>query len=218
MGVDLLSMVVALALLWMPRSWMRAGTKLGPRRKPQRLAHSWTHAPQDGTVLTFGHEFTKFRNYLDWFRTAVGTALLVGTSSLPPILGSARALRWSEREVLGLRAAILAGGLLIQVVRWERHRFALAAPTFYLGGVLCGLPMPVAGLCAFAVAWALVPVVPHSQGFLTVLAVVYAAVGLFLVGLNPLVVLGAALCFLPVLLSLLCRRPLMVFSRRPGSR
>ncbi len=210
-----LPLVSALALLWMPRAWMRAGPRLVRRKKGQRLAHSWTHAPQDGTVLSFGHEFTKVRNYLDAGRALVGMWLLLGSSLLPPAFTvGAPAVPGAARQVLGAQAGVLLVGLLIQCVRFEGRGLALAAPVFYLAGILCGLQVPLAGLAAFAVAWALVPVVPFTPGFLTVMGLVFAVVGVFLGGLSPLILFGASLCLAPVVLSLLSRRPLMVFSRR----
>lgn len=215
MQIHWLLLAATIALLWMPRSWMRWGPRLGRQRKGQRLAHSWTHAPQDGTVLSFGHEFTKVRNYLDAGRSFVATMLLVGANGMPAAVAVASPLApGAARQVLLAQMAVLLGGLLIQCVRFERRRLALAAPVFYLAGVLCGLQLPLAGLAAFAVSWALVPVVPYTLGFLTVMGVVFAAVGVFLTGVGLLTGAGAGLCLVPVLISLLSRRPLMVFSRR----
>jgi hypothetical protein len=58
----------------------------------------------------------------------------------------------------------------------------------------------------------------NPGGFLSVYALVLGAFGAFFIGpTNQLVVAAVVFCFLPVLLSLLAHRPLVLFTRK-GTR
>ncbi len=218
MSVNLPLFLLALALLWLPRPWLRRGATFWRGRRRHAVAHSWTHAPADGTTLSFRHEFTKTRNYLDLFRAAIGAMALVGsngfTAALTAAPGSSAAI---QHQVLFVRIGVLLAGMLIQCVRWDHGRLALSAPIFYLAGMTMGLQGPMPGACAFAIAWAVVPVVPFAPGFLTLHALVFGAIGTFLGGVNVITLAGVGICLVPVLLSLLTRRPLLIYSRRPAS-
>jgi hypothetical protein len=66
--------------------------------------------------------------------------------------------------------------------------------------------------------WTVNPMLKNPQGFLSVYAVLMGVFGLFFLRLsNKLPLFAFVLCFLPVLLSLLAQRPLVLFSRR-GTR
>lgn len=211
--VDLGRFVVALMLLWLPRGWLRAGPGIGRRRR-HLPAHSWTHAPQDGTVLSARHAFSKLRNYLDLVRGAVGTFAIVGGYGIR----SAAILKHNGAvQPFAIPLAVLTIAILTQSIRRDRRGFALSAPVFFVAGMMLAAPPALPGLCAFALAWALVPVLPNAVGFMTIQVMVFSLVGAVLGGLNPSVISIAVASFLPVVLSLLMRRPLMVLSPRTRS-
>lgn len=207
-------LLLALGLLWLPRSWMRRGPALW-RSKHRSGGKPWTAPAQDGQSLAFRRELTNARNYFDLVRGFVGALALLGGLGVEPALAAGVGAPHSvAMQVLELRVAVLFIGLLVQTVRYERSRFSLAAPVFYVAGVTTILSGPTAGLSAFAIAWAVSGIVPNAQGFLSVQAFVLGLFGVWLNGIVIPTILGVVFCFTPVLLSMLLRRPLVVFSRR----
>lgn len=214
MSANLPMLIVAAALLWMPRGWMRRGFTFRRSRGRSRTSASNTSSLNTES-LSFGREFTKARNYYDFMRAFAGALVLVGGSgplaSLQPALGASTDV---TTMVLVVQAAVLLIGVLAQTLRYERGRWSLTAPVFYLAGLLLILCTPWPGLCGFVMAWLLCGVVPNAQGFLSIQAIVSAIVAFALYGLNMLAVLGFVLSVLPILLGLMMNRPLIVFSRR----
>jgi hypothetical protein len=205
--------LAAVALLWLPRGLLRVGPSVW-RRRHRSAAHSWTHAPQDGTVLSAGHEFVKPRNYIDLARGAAGTLALAGGYGIAPAFQVPDGGGISPLLVL---LAVIVVAVAAQTIRRERRGLSLNAPVFFVAGVMLALPPALPGLCAFALAWALVPIMPNTQGFMSVQTVVFVALAIFLAGLAPLTIAAAVGCFLPVFLSLTLRRPLMILSPRARS-
>src|SRR3954462_1982299 len=74
--IDWPYLLVATAVLWFPRQWLRSGARvLKKRRKPdgalERLAGIGARDPDDKSVQP-GREFANFRNYIDFFRALAG--------------------------------------------------------------------------------------------------------------------------------------------------
>lgn len=216
MTVDYLLFVPALVLLLMPRSWMRVGGSLWKSRRRHRGVSRGLDS-LNGSTLAVKREFAKARNYFDFFRAAISSAAIVGAFGFDPVIDVAPGAAHGARNLLLVQLAVLFGGVLLQTVRWERGRIGLAAPVFYLAGMTIALQTPIPGVCAFALAWMLTPIVPNAQGFLTLASMAFVGVAIPLGGITLFTIVGAALLFLPVLLSLLARRPLVVFSRRAGT-
>lgn len=194
---------------------MRKGTAFGKQHARSKRG-SFQAPREDGVTLILKREFTKARNYFDLLRAALAGLGLAGGYGFD---GAIRVKAGAENPtlVVALQVTILAIGLLTQLLRWERGRLALAAPVFYVAGVTIGFCSPIAGICAFAIAWALTTVIANAQGFLTVEAIVLAGVGYVTDGLTLQLLAAVGLCFLPVVLSLLAKRPLTVFARRASS-
>ena len=214
MTVDLPLLLVALVLLWFPRQWMRVGLSFGGRQRRHTSAkESWKREPGDPR-LSF-EEFGKVRNYFDLLRGLAGGLALVGSHWIAPALAPA-AGGGGGKLVLAVQVGALLIGLLIQVVRKERGRFSLYSPIFYLAGVsfcLCG-HWPA--LFGFILVWAFSPMFGNSEAFLTVYAGVLLVFG-YVFGETSILlsIAAAALVFLPVLMALLFRKPLVVFTRKP---
>jgi hypothetical protein len=215
MTVNLPILTVALALLWIPRSWLRRGSTVLRSRHRSPRRSSWANPPKDGSSVGFGREFTKSRNYVDIARAWLGAVALVGGAGFDAALRVAQnAPASTAHRIFALQAAALLIGVLIQTVRYERNRLSLTAPIFYLAGISFALFTPFVGLCGFIIAWVLNPVAPSAQAFLIVQACIATAAGYFLNGITLLALLGFTLGIIPVVLSLLARRPLVVFSPR----
>ena len=221
MTIDYTLLLLALGLLYFPHPWLRWG-KPGAVKSEHRSRHgdsndfdpSQRRETGDPAVI-LKDEFTKLRNYVDLFRAAAGSAVMVGTaytaSCFKVGIGAAPG---TGRWVLALQAALLIGAMLVQVIRWER-RLMLFAPIFFVSGLtfgLCGLP--AAGF-AFALIWAFNVVLPNTAVFLGVQAVIMLVFGCIFGGMSNVLVFVAFLClFGPVLISLLTRRSLQTFIRR----
>ncbi len=225
MSIDYPLLLLALILLWFPRQWLRFGRaatrrlRWGKRVKSRRNAPTSVREPGD-TRLRAGEEFSKPRNYIDFFRALLGALLLVGNTSW----GVEAALTVAtDQELPGhegalidqLRMAVLLIAVLLQFVRYE-GRVTLYAPIFFLAGLglaLCGFN---AGAIALLIVWmmnASLPLTPAS--FLTVYGLLIFMLGLVFRGsADSYVLFMGAVCLLPVVVSLLARRSLAIFTKR----
>jgi len=223
--IDYPLLFLALILLWFPRQWLRFGRgvmrrwRWGKRAKGRRQNAGNVREPGD-TRLRANEEFAKPRNYIDFFRALLGALLLVGNSSWGVDASLTLA---TDRELLGheaalldrLRMAVMLIAVMIQFIRYE-GRVTLYAPIFYLGGLglaLCGFN---AGVIALLVAWTMnasIPLTPAS--YLTVYGLLIFMLGLVFRGMTDSYVLFVGtMCLLPVVVSLLARRSLAVFTKR----
>jgi hypothetical protein len=223
MTFNLFLLALGVVLLWFPRHWMRRGLALLKRRRrskgSERILEPWKDREPGDPQVNFRVEFTKFRNYCDLVRAAAGGLVICGGAGVVPgIILAANAPRSASYQALALKSAIVIVGVLIQAVRYEKYRLSFFPPIFFLAGLsvsLCGYP--AAGL-AFVMIWAVNPVLSNAQAFLTAYAVLLVGFGsMFLHPGHLMVMLAGGLAFLPVLLSLLARRPLVIFNSR-GSR
>ena len=219
MTVNLPFLLLAITLLWFPRQWLRLGSVFKRRRSAE--AHRagkepWNNREPGDPRVSFATEFSKFRNYVDLLRAAAGSLALAGGMGLAPCLGVADgAPRNMTYVVMGVRALILLVGLLVQTVRYEKRRFTFYPAIFFIAGLSVGLCDPRSAAFAFALVWSINAAFGNAQAFLTAYAVLIGVFGHFFSRLGDLSVIYAGfLCFLPVLLSLLANRPLVIFSRK----
>jgi hypothetical protein len=106
-------------------------------------------------------------------------------------------------------------GVLIQAVRVEKRRVTFYPPIFYLAGLSLSLCSPFGALFAFILIWAFNPMLRSASAFLTIYAALMVGFGMYFSGLgDKSTMLAGGLCFLPVLLSLLAQRPLVIFARK----
>jgi hypothetical protein len=225
MRANLPFLLIAVALLWFPRQWMRQGLAFWTRRKRRsaglvrREQEPWNTSEPGDPAVRFGAEFRKLRNYMDALRAAAGFTAIMGGFGLDASLTAAPgATALVNMEVQAAKLAILLIGLLVQTVRYERNRLLFFAPIFFLFGLSFGLCGAKGAAFGFAMVWAVNPSLKNPQAFLSVYALLVGIFGLFFLGFGnklPLAALG--FCFLPVLLSLLAQRPLVLFARR-GTR
>jgi hypothetical protein len=220
MTIDFYFFGFGLLLLWLPRHWMRRGVAFLRRRRrsaeSSRIIEPWHDREPGDPRLSFRVEFSKFRNYVDLMRGGAGSLILVGGMDLPAAISTVPgAPRSATSQVLTIRAVVFLIGLLIQTVRREKGRLSFYPPIFYLAGLSVGLCDIRGAAFAFALIWAVNSGLPNAQGFLTVYAILMVIFGHFFAWRSDI---GAAyagvVCFLPVLLSLLAKRPLTVFTRK----
>ncbi|MCX6942913.1 MAG: hypothetical protein NTX09_19665 [Verrucomicrobia bacterium] len=220
--VDLPFLLVAVALLWFPRHWLRLGSVFKRRRSANAVRAAkepWNNREQGDPRVSLGAEFSKFRNYVDLLRAGAGSLALFGGLGITSCLGVAEgAPRNIGYAVIGLRALILLIGLLVQTVRFENNHLTFYPPIFYLAGLTVGLSGYRDAGFAFVLIWALSPVFGGALGLLTIYAALVVGFGyVFNGGVSLSSALAGFLCFLPALLSMLANRPLVVLSRK-GSK
>lgn len=218
MTVNVVQLLVALVLLWCPRQFLRLGVRVGPlRRRPKRQASD--RGPYDAGV-SLRHELGKLRNYIDFGRGALGSAVVFGTDYTSACIEAvAGAPAGSGRIVLVAKILILVIALAIQLVRLE-PRLKLFAPIFFLSGVsfgLCGIK--VAGF-AIVMIWAINLATLPPSGFLFLHGVVLMAFGSLFNGsrllstANRQTLIAAFLLAAPALVSWMAREQLVHFIKR----
>ncbi len=219
MTIDWFHFSFALLLLWLPRPVLRFGAQIFRRRRRSRNFKDTNPATtrQPGEMrVGFKNEFGKFRNYVDFLRGGIGTiALAGGLPGFAPAFGAGDDLPvLTVRLIWGATILILLIGLLIQSFRFEA-RVTLFAPIFYLAGMSVGMCGPVVAIFALLLVWTINLALPNPGSFLSVYALLMVAFAALFRGFDsdrPYVMAG--LCFLPVFLSLLIRRPLVLFSKK----
>ena len=231
MSVDYPFLVIAIALLWFPRQWLRLGAEFKNRptgKSRQTDNEPWNVREAGDPRISIKAEFSKFRNYVDLLRAAVGSLAFSSVLGLTPCLRispvTAVAVEGATPRnlayvVLLIRLAILFVGLVVQTVRFNRGKLTLYPPIFYLAGLTVGMCDPWTALFAFVLIWAVNGMFGGAQSFLTAYAVVIATFGYFMPTQGIiLVIMAAGFCFFPVLFSLAASRPLVIFSRKAAKR
>ncbi len=225
MIIDYPFLLLALLLLFFPRQWLRFGRaatrpwRRWRRRRGRQTDPAAIREPGD-IRLRAAEEFAKPRNYIDLLRAFVGALLLLGNAAWavePAVaLDPAAVMTGEEAGRLNVwRMVLLLAAVLIQFIRYE-GRLTLYAPIFFLAGLgfaLCGF---YAGLLAVLVAWIMNAALPLTPaGFLTAYSLLLFVLGLLFRGMTDLlVVFAAGVSLLPVLVSLLSRRSLAIFTKR----
>lgn len=226
MTVDIPLFLIGLLLLWFPRRWMRRGVAFLQRRKKSAESvrtEPWKNREPGDPRISFVAEFGKFRNYLDLLRAGTGGLMLWGGLGMPAAFALATgATRNETLRFMAVRAVLLLVGVLIQAIRYEKKHLSFYPPIFYLAGVSFALSDPRGAAFAFLLIWAINSALPNAQAFLSAYAAFVVVFGFFFSHrLDLSVIYAGVLCFLPVLLSLLANRQLMVFTRkaaRTGAR
>lgn len=208
-------LILGIALLWIPRQWLRRGLAFASRRRSKKNVEPWhTREPGDPGV-NFRTEFTKFRNYIDLLRAMAGGLVLMGGMGLTAAIAAQPGMeRAANPQLIGIRIGVLLVGLLLQTLRRERGHLSFYPPIFYLAGISVALCDPRGAAFAFILIWAINPGLPSAQGFLAVYAVLLGLFGTLFAGRGVMPVAAALLALLPVLLSLMARKPLTIMARR----
>lgn len=201
-------LLTGLALLLYPRQWMRFGKWWRKRRKERETADRFA---QDGAVdpsdksVRLGRELLAKRNYLDFFRALAGAFALWQFSFTYD-----SADKW---PVFGLKVALTLAAVLVQIVRW-RERITFFAAIFFFAGLSIGMGNYVSGSLAFLLTCTINPVIPNPRVFVSAYGLLLLPFNYFLGGDWNLVAVNSALILLGPLVSLLLKRPMVVFTRK----
>ena len=222
MRVNLPYLLLAVVLLWFPRQWMRLGIALWNRRRRRtegmirREEEPWHTSEPGDPAVDVRDEFGKIRNYVDLLRGAAGSLAIMGGWRIDPCITlSTEPTAFLLGEYLTVQIGILLLGLLAQTVRHEQNRLLFFAPIFFLAGLSIGLcGVTVAGF-SFVMIWAFNPMLKNPAIFLSIYALLIGLFArLFLGSVNSLSLVAAFFFFLPVLLSAMAQRPLVLFARK----
>lgn len=204
-----LFLAVALALLWFPRSMLRLGRWRKKRRKERetmvKFAQDGARMPDDKSVR-LGREFSAPRNYVDLLRAgAGGFALWEFSFTAGP----------DDRQlILLVKIAITLVAVLIQSVRF-RQQITFFAAIFFLFGLSLGMGNYVSGTLAFLLTCAINPLLPTPRLFVSAFALLLLPFNHFLgMGSMVLVAVNSMMLFVPVILSLLMHRPMVIFMKK----
>ncbi len=201
-------LLVGLLLLCYPRQWMRYGKWRRKRRKERETADRFA---QDGAVdpsdksVRLGRELRTLRNHLDFFRALVGTYALWEAS-----FTHAPADKWA---VFAVKAGLTLAAVVVQTTRW-RERITFFAAIFFFAGMSIGMGNYVSGSLAFLLVCTLNPVIPNPRVFVVAFGLLLLPFNYFLGGDRNLVVVNSAMILAMPLLSLLVKRPMVVFTRK----
>lgn len=222
MRVDLPYLLFALLLLWFPRQWMRLGKAFLNRQRTRsegmtrREEEPWHNSEPGDPAVSFRTEFGKIRNYIDLLRGAAGSLSILGGMGVESCITlPSEPTKVLKGEHFALEIAILIIGLVIQAVRNERGRYLFFPPIFFVAGLTLGLCGDKAAGFAFVMIWAVNPMLKNPSMFLTVYALLVGLFGLFFNGVEKYYwVVAMFLVFLPVLLSAMAQRPLVMLARK----
>ncbi len=222
MSINYTFLILATLLLWIPRPWLRIGRKaaraLGMARRQRKREYVRIRESGDNRV-NFTEEFSKARNYIDFFRAFVGGLILIGNedwgiSSCFQHSGD-MLVDTSDIFIFEIQIAIVAVAVVRQFVRFE-GRVTYYAPLFFVAGLAFGLCGFGAGFFAFLLVWTFNSALPIPPvGFLTVYTLMLWLLGLLFQGIRDQYVHAAAILFmLPVVVSLMARRSLALFNKK----
>ena len=205
-------LLIALAMLWFPRQWMRLGPALfRKRRRAQSAVEKFSAAGPGGDpqnkAINFAREFRGKRNYFDFFRATAGGVSLMQFSfeGHGPGMGA---------KILLAQAAVFLVATLIQCVRYE-GRLGFFAPIFFYAGMSIALSGPIVALFALVLMLAVNPIVPNPRMFISGFAMVLMPLGYFLEASLLLLVLNVGLLVLPPVLSLLSGSSMVIYAKKP---
>lgn len=222
MSINYIYLIAAIILLWMPRHWLRVGRKgarmLGLARRTRKRDFVRIRESGDNRV-NFTEEFSKPRNYVDFLRAFVGGLILIGNPEwgVSSCFGEFEHLLTVKDDtfMFEIQIAIIAIGVIRQFVRIEK-RVTFYAPLFYFAGLalaLCGFG---AGFFAFLLVWTLNTALPIPPvGFLSVYVIFLCLMGMLFQGIGNHYVYAASILYaLPVIISLMARRSLALFTKK----
>ena len=179
----------------------------------ERLKDPWKNKEPGDPAVSFKTEFTKFRNYLDLLRAAVGGIAIWGG------FGYHAAISGGGIKGLLAKAAIMLMAVAIQATRLNGGRFSFYPPIFFLSGLMLGVCGWEIAVFTFILTWTLHGTTRNASWFLTLNAAVVYGFGAFFQGPFSLtVILAAGFVFLPVMLSLLANRPLVIYTSKSGGK
>ncbi len=202
-------LLLALIMLWIPRSWLKLGKRFKRRRRQretlEKFAQEGAIDPEDKSIR-LSKEFKNSRNYVDFFRASAGAIALwsfsIETHS-----------RDDKRAAFLICCVLMLIGFLIQTIR-RKQELTFYTPIFFAAGMSIGMGNYYSGAMAFMLTCALNPILTTPQIFLAAYALVLLPFNYYLgAGLQKAFVNAGVILF-PIILSVLLRRPMVMSAKR----
>jgi len=178
-----------------------------------RASHPREQRQPGDRSIWLREELVKGRNYFDLLRAGIGSWFVMHSCFyLRPETDATSSGSW---VLLALQTVILVAAVAMQMMRWS-GKISLFAPVFFLMGLTAGVCSWQVALFAAMLVWVLNCILPNPETFLLVQAIALAGFSyLFLGTITVMTLLGAALVFLPVVVSLLMKEQLMLKNKSP---
>lgn len=170
----------------------------------ERFAQDGANDPDDKSVR-LARELKNKRNYLDLFRALIGGVSLWRFAFEAEGQGGFL--------VFVTCALISFVAVLIQSVRW-RDRITFFAAIFFYAGLSASLGNFYPGALAFLLVCAINPIIPNPRTFVAAYALLLLPFNFFLGDDQQLALFNTVVLLVPVLWSLLVKRPMVIFTRR----
>ncbi len=197
-----------LLMLFFPRAWMRFGQlqsrKRQPRESLERFAQDGANDP-DNKSVPLGRELRKGRNYVDFLRGCSGALAIWHFSFIAD--GSFRPLAF------WLQILISAIAVIIQSTRW-REKVTFFASIFFCAGLSIGMGNFYSAALAFLFVCAMNPLLATPRIFMGTFALMLLPFNSLIGAGFTLAMVNTSLVLLPPLMSLLAKRPLVIFTRK----
>ena len=201
---------IVIAMLWFPRQWLRVGRWYSKKRsRPKGMVENFASGPAinpSDKSVNLRRELTNKRNYLDILRAAAGAVALFTVCFEPG--GSKDGAR-----IFATQAVILLVAVLIQSVRFE-GKFSFYAPIFFFVGISVGLSGPFSALFALVLSMAINPIIPNPWVFIFSYTALLLPLGYFFGSSIQGRLLNVTLLALPLILSLLTKRSMVLYGKR----
>lgn len=217
--------IVTILLLLLPRQGLQFGASMIKRKHrsaaaKQAAQEPWNRRESGDPTVSFRAEFFKLRNFVDLFRAALAALSLLGSGAMsidPSIELRPGSDHKTAITLMVIQYSLLLVGMLLQMMRFERGRFSFYPPIFYIAGLSVALSGHYAALFAFILIWTINVMMKSATAFLTIYSFLLLGFGYLLAPNQNQAIFAAGLCFLPVLLSLMSKRRLVMYSRK-GTR
>ena len=223
MTVHYLFLVPALLLLWAPRPWLYWGEKpREPKRRGafgrflSRLRKPPANYDRSTRVVRFWAELLKRRNFLDMLRAAAG-AWAVTDFVVTFASQAAESTAWDSTSatITTVKSLVLLAGVMVQTLRWHEERIVFVAPIYYVTGISLGVVGFVPGALAWALIWALSPLLFGPERLMITYALLLGVFGPLFGGWdNVLAWMPSAAALLPVMISLFGKQQLRISVQR----
>lgn len=223
MTVHTLFLIPALLLLWMPRSWLYWGEKpRQPKRRGawgrflSRLRKPPPNYDRTTRVVRFWAELLKRRNFLDLLRASAG-AWAVTDFAVTFASTDAEALASDPMltTITTAKSLVLLLAVLIQTLRRHEERIVFVAPIYFVTGISLGVVGFTPGALAWALLWALSPLLFGPERLMIVYTLLLGVFGPLFGGWDNVIAwMPAAAALLPVVVSMIGKQPLRISVQR----
>ena len=116
-------------------------------------------------------------------------------------------------RIFALQAAILLVAVFVQAIRFE-GKLSFFAPIFFFAGMSVGLCGPFSALFALVLVLAINPIIPNPRVFIFAYTALLLPLVYFFEGSMRYMLLNVTLLTLPLVVSLLANRSMVLYAKK----